>query len=133
MYGDLPDNIKSGLPAKEGPTMTTKSIKSRKAAKRRSQSVPKSAQAGSARLDMRIDAELKTLIERAAAITGQTLTDFAVSNLVDSAMTTIERHERLILNDRDRDRFLDALERPPKPLPALAKAARRHALATQED
>ncbi|QQS48890.1 MAG: DUF1778 domain-containing protein [Acidobacteriota bacterium] len=111
--------------------MTTKSIKSRKPGKRKTGS--RVARPRSARLDMRIDAQVKTLIERAAAITGQTLTDFAISNLVDSAMATIERHERLILTDRDRDRFLDALDRPAKPLPALTKAARRHALATQED
>ncbi|MBK9316190.1 MAG: DUF1778 domain-containing protein [Acidobacteria bacterium] len=113
--------------------MTTKSIKSRKTVNRRSGSDPQPDQPRSARLDMRIDAQVKTLIERAAAITGQTLTDFAISNLVDSAMATIERHERLILADHERDRFLDTLDRPAKPLPALAKAARRHALATQED
>ncbi|MDX2029629.1 MAG: DUF1778 domain-containing protein [Blastocatellia bacterium] len=77
-------------------------------------------------MDMRLDAHTKMLIERAAAITGQTLTDFAVSNLVYSAMATIERHERLVMTDRDRDRFLKALDRPAKPLPALAKAARLH-------
>jgi uncharacterized protein (DUF1778 family) len=80
---------------------------------------------------MRLDAGTKTLIERAAAITGQTLTDYAVSNLVLSAMETIERHERLVMTDRDRDRFLAALDRPPKPLPALAKAARTHAQRTK--
>jgi uncharacterized protein (DUF1778 family) len=80
---------------------------------------------------MRINRQVKMIIERAASITGQTLTDFAVSNLVQSAMETIERHERLTLSDRDRDRFLAALDRPAKPLPALAKAARLHNQATR--
>ena len=75
---------------------------------------------------MRIAPQAKTIIERAASITGQTLTDFAISNLVQSAMETIERHERLVMSDRDRDRFLAALDRPAKRLPALAKAGRLH-------
>ena len=92
----------------------------------------KTAKTGSVRLDMRLERRAKTLIERAAAITGQSITDFAVSNLVESAMATIERHERLVLSNRDRDRFLAALDRRAKPLPALAKAARLHAEVTRE-
>ncbi|MFN0088188.1 MAG: DUF1778 domain-containing protein [Blastocatellia bacterium] len=111
--------------------MTTKTTRSVKTRKRKSARGAKAAKPRSVRLDMRLDTRTKTLIERAAAITGQTMTDFAVSNLVHSAMATIERHERLIMTDRDRDRFLKALDRPSKPLPALAKAARRHALATR--
>ncbi len=33
----------------------------------------------------------------------------------------------LVLSDRDRDRFLDVLDNPPKPNSALRKAAARHA------
>ena len=83
------------------------------------------------RLDMRINRQAKMIIERAASITGQTLTDFAISNLMQSAMETIERYEKLVMSDRDRDRFLAALDRPAKPLQALAKAARLHAQATR--
>ena len=95
-----------------------KSVRAKKSRATKSQTV---------RLDIRIDPQAKTIIERAASITGQTLTDFAASNLVQSAMETIERHERLVLSDRDRDCFLAVLDRPAKPLPALAKAGRLHA------
>ncbi len=107
---------------------TVKQARARKSAKARKAS---SSSSQSARLDMRIDRRAKRLIERAALITGQTLTDFAVSNLVQLAMETIERYEKLVMSNRDRDRFLAALDRPPKPLPALAKAARLHAQATK--
>lgn len=106
-------------------TKTTKRGKTKKSAKTRS------SKSQSARFEMRIDRPAKTLIERAASITGQTLTDFAISNLVQLAMETIERYEKLVMSNRDRDRFLAALDRPPKPLPALAKAARLHAQATK--
>jgi len=89
----------------------------------------KVARSGSVRLEMRLERRAKDLIERAAALTGQTMTNFAVSNLVESALETIERHEQRLLSDRDRDRFLAALDRPAKPLPSLKKAARQHAAA----
>ena len=39
--------------------------------------------------------------------------------------------ERMEMTDRDRDQFLAALNRPPKPLPELAQAARLQARATR--
>ncbi len=107
---------------------TTGTRKARAA--KRSKSV-KSVKSRSVRLEMRINFQAKSLIERAAALTGQTLTDFAVSNLVQLSVETIERHQRLEMTDRDRDRFLAALDRPPKLLPALARAARLHARVTR--
>lgn len=118
-------------------TKTAKSIRSKKTAGARTASAAKGPRSAktvkprSVRLDMRINFQAKSLIERAAALTGQTLTDFAVSNLVQLAVETIERHQRLEMTDSDRDRFLAALDRPPKPLPALARAARLHARATR--
>lgn len=114
-------------------TRAIKSITSRKRPSLRSTRAKsaKTPKTGSTRLDMRLERRTKTLIERAAAITGQTITDFVVSNLVESAMATIERHERLVLSNRDRDRFLAALDRPAKSLPMLAKAARRHSEVTR--
>lgn len=111
--------------------MQTKIIKPSKTKKTAKAKKARSTKSKVVRLDMRINSQAKMIIERAASITGQTLTDFAVSNLVQSAMETIERYEKLVLSDRDRDRFLAALDRPAKPLPALAKAARLHAQATR--
>jgi uncharacterized protein (DUF1778 family) len=90
------------------PTSTIKGARSRKRIVRETYGETKS---GTVRLSLRLDAHAKMLIERAAVITGQTLTDFAVSNLSHSAMAIIERHDRLVLTDRDRDRFLKALDR----------------------
>ncbi|HEX8999431.1 MAG TPA: DUF1778 domain-containing protein [Blastocatellia bacterium] len=75
---------------------------------------------------MKIDQQAKDLLERAAAMSGLSLADYAASNLVQAAMQTIERHERLILSEQDRDRFLVAIDRPAKPIPALEKAAQNY-------
>jgi uncharacterized protein (DUF1778 family) len=119
------------------PTKTEKSLKAKKKSRaqkarlaKRAKSV-KSTKSRSVRLEMRINFQAKSLIERAATLTGQTVTDFAVSNLVQLAVETIERHQRLEMTDRDRDRFLAALDRPPKPLPELERAARLHARMTR--
>lgn len=80
----------------------------------------------SARLDFRLTAEVKLLIEQAAAAKGQTVSDFAVSTLVRSAEEVLERIERRKLSDRDRDRFLELLEQDDEPTPTLKKAARAY-------
>lgn len=106
--------------------MATKVVSRKKTLGRGKRTSKPTKTTGSVRLDMRVERHAKTLIERAAALTGQSMTDFVVSNLIDTALATIERHERLVLSDRGRDQFLAALDRPAKPLPALRKAARRH-------
>ncbi len=61
------------------------------------------------RIDLRVDAEVKALFVRAR---GQRL---------------VEEHERFVLSNRARDRFLNVLANPPAPSAALRQAARKHA------
>ena len=80
-----------------------------------------------ARLNFRLSAELKEVIEQAAAHMGQTVSDFAVSTLVQSARSVIEEHDRTELTKRDRDIFVALLDDPKaKPNKALAAAARKY-------
>ena len=79
------------------------------------------------RLDMRLSAEHKELLERAAAITGQAVTSFAVSNLLEKAREVIEQHTRTVLGREDHERFLEILNSDDEPAPALLKAAERRA------
>jgi len=74
-----------------------------------------------ARLAFRLSFEAKLLIEQAAAASGQTVSAFAVSRLVRSAEEVLERRK---LSDRDRDRFLELIDRNDEPSPALKRAAR---------
>ncbi len=77
------------------------------------------------RLDMRMTTEQKEILERAAAISGQPLTGFALSHLLTTAQDLIERHQRTVLSLRDGRRFLEILESDEAPAPALAAALRR--------
>jgi uncharacterized protein (DUF1778 family) len=67
------------------------------------------------RLEARITAEQKSLIERAAALQGQTVTAFVLTSVQDAARRAIEEHNRLALSVRDSEAFVDALLNP-KPI-----------------
>lgn len=66
---------------------------------------------------MRLTSEQKELLEGAAAISGQPLTGFALSHLLETARDLIERHQRTVLSVRDGRRFLEILEADTPPYP----------------
>ena len=62
------------------------------------------------RMNFRLDPEIKGRVAHAAAITGQGLTDFAVSALCERADEVLGRHESLLLTSEDYQFFLAALD-----------------------
>jgi len=78
------------------------------------------------RLNFRLGREHKELIQRAAMLRGLTLTNFAITELVEAARAEIESATNTRLSLRDRDIFLDMLDNPPEPNPALRKAAEEY-------
>lgn len=66
------------------------------------------------RLGFRLDEETKDLIQRAAHLSRRKVSDFCVTALTDTARRTIAEHETLVLSDRDRKAFFDALIHPPR-------------------
>ena len=84
-----------------------------------------SASKSEARLEFRLTRQAKGLIERAAFLTGQNVSDFATATLVDQARRVLNEHSLTILSDRDRDLFLRMLDSNKGPNGALKRAARR--------
>lgn len=78
-----------------------------------------------ARLDIRLNAQAKDKIERAAAVSHQSVTDFVVTSLLRASEEALERQHIINLTNRDRDLFLAALETDVRPNRALLKAAAR--------
>ena len=76
----------------------------------------------STRLGFRVDAETKRLVERAAALERRTLTEFCLTALAQATRETINRHETLVLSERDRAAFFEALVHPPQPNARLRRA-----------
>ena len=80
-----------------------------------------------ARLNFRLPGELKRTIEQAAAQLGQSLTDFAVSTLVQNAREVIGLSGATRLSDRDRDVFVRLLDdADSRPNAALVAAANKY-------
>lgn len=84
------------------------------------------------RMHFRLNPEIKARVARAAAITGQGLTDFAVSVLSERADEILERHDTLLLNSVDYRFFLKSLDHSRKPSAASRTAAARYRLGRRE-
>ncbi|MGA7178242.1 MAG: DUF1778 domain-containing protein [Thiobacillaceae bacterium] len=82
--------------------------------------------ARSARLEARVTKEQKSLLQRAAALQGRSLSDFLVSSAQEAATRVIQEHETIRLSRTDRTAFILALLNPPAPQVRLAKAAKTY-------
>jgi uncharacterized protein (DUF1778 family) len=76
-----------------------------------------------ARLEARITAEQKELIERAAAYEGRSVSDFVVATVQQAAKDVVQEHELLRLNKSQSRTFVETLLNPPEPNEALQQAA----------
>jgi uncharacterized protein (DUF1778 family) len=75
-----------------------------------------------ARVDLRLSNQAKATLEEAAALTGQSLSDFAVSTLLERANQVLETNRIRTLSERDALIFLRLLDTD-QPNPALREAA----------
>ncbi len=78
------------------------------------------------RMHIRLDARSKQKLERAAAYEHKSLSDFVLGQALHAADEVIQEHETLALTPADWQRFLDALEQPPKPNTRLKQAFAKH-------
>jgi uncharacterized protein (DUF1778 family) len=83
-------------------------------------------QARTARLEARVTDEQKAILQRAAALTGRSLSDFVVASAQDAAMRTIHDHELIRLTADERTEFVKAMLTPPAPSDRLKKAAKAY-------
>jgi uncharacterized protein (DUF1778 family) len=79
-----------------------------------------------ARLNIRCDERTRALLDRAAGYTHVTLSEFVLSRAVRAAEAVVQANESMRLSQEDFRAFLDALDAPAEPSPALLRAAERH-------
>ena len=79
-----------------------------------------------ARLEARVTDEQKSLLQRAAALTGRSLSDFIVTSAQEAAVRTIHDYELVRLTVDERTAFVTALLNPPAPSERLKKAAKTY-------
>ncbi len=79
-----------------------------------------------ARLEARVDAEIKARWQQAADLQGITLTDFIIISLQESASKIIQQHQTMKLSKKDTKAFVDAILNPPQPNENLIAAAKEY-------
>lgn len=78
------------------------------------------------RLEARITADQKALIQRAAELEGRSVTDYVVSSVQDAAKRTVEAHDVLVLSAAQSRAFVDALIDPLPISDRLRDSVRHH-------
>lgn len=74
------------------------------------------------RLELRVAPSVRKVIEQAIAVSGLAAGDLAY----EGARRVLEDHERMALAGADREAFLDAVAKPPRPKARLIAALRAH-------
>ncbi|MDE3076279.1 MAG: DUF1778 domain-containing protein [Chloroflexota bacterium] len=78
------------------------------------------------RLEARLTPEQKALLQRAADLSGRTLTEFVISSAQSAAEETIRTHQIIELTVRESEQLANALLNPVPPNERLRAAAARH-------
>ncbi|WED23748.1 DUF1778 domain-containing protein [Vibrio sp. JC009] len=78
-----------------------------------------------ARLDIRLDEEIKIKAEKASALLGlKSLTEYVVRLMDEDATQVIEEHESIVVKDDVFDEFIAACDKAKAPNQALLDAAK---------
>ncbi len=87
----------------------------------------------SERLDARVSREQKALIQRAALLSGRTLTDFMIVSLQEAAERVIRSHDVITLSVHGSEAIARAFMDPPAPNDALLAAYRRYEVQVRDE
>jgi uncharacterized protein (DUF1778 family) len=79
-----------------------------------------------ARLEARVSAAQKNLLQQAAALSGRTLSEFVVASAQDAARRVLAEHESIRLSREEQLAFVQALLNPPQPNARLKRAAKAY-------
>lgn len=79
-----------------------------------------------ARLEARVSAAQKSLLQQAAALSGRTLSEFVVASAHDAARRVIAEHDALRLSREEQLAFVQAVLQPPVPNARLKRAAKAY-------
>ncbi len=74
------------------------------------------------RLEARVPAHVKELLQRAADLSGRSLSDFVLAAACDAAEETVRTHEVIQLSAEDSRLFAEAILNPPPPNERLLAA-----------
>jgi uncharacterized protein (DUF1778 family) len=80
-----------------------------------------------ARFDARLTRDQKELFEEAARIKGfKSLSEFVIYTTQEAATMIIEKHKAILVSEKDKNIFFDAMVNPPRPNKALVRATKTY-------
>ncbi|MDO8280218.1 MAG: DUF1778 domain-containing protein [Burkholderiaceae bacterium] len=85
-------------------------------------SIETSDKTRNARLEARVSSDQKNLFQRAAALSGRTLSEFVIDSTQEAASRIIQEHEIIRLSREEQIAFVSALLSPREPGARLRKA-----------
>ncbi|MCW5752516.1 MAG: DUF1778 domain-containing protein [Alphaproteobacteria bacterium] len=88
--------------------------------------MPRAADTKDDRLQVRLDARSKSVLQRAASYRRKTVSQFVLATALEEAERVIRENEIVTLSGPDWKVFYDALTNPPAPNAALRKAFARY-------
>ncbi|CAM5461246.1 type II toxin-antitoxin system TacA family antitoxin [Eoetvoesiella caeni] len=83
-----------------------------------------------ARLETRVSSDQKNLFQRAAALSGRTLSEFVIDSTQEAAARIIKEHEIIRLTREEQEAFVTALLSPAAPGSRLHQAAKNYRMKT---
>jgi uncharacterized protein (DUF1778 family) len=86
-----------------------------------------SATAKDTRLHIRCDQQVRHLLDKAAAYSHMSVSEFVLHRAVEEAQSVLAANEAISLSQEDFAAFLTALDAPAEPNAALQRAFARHA------
>ncbi len=78
------------------------------------------------RINCRISPAIKKQAEDAAHLLGQSITAFTETALAEKAQSVLAEQERIVLSEREFERFVEIINDPTPPTPALLRAAQEY-------
>jgi uncharacterized protein (DUF1778 family) len=79
------------------------------------------AAARTEKLDLRITAQAKGILQRAASATSRSVSEFVIESALARAEETLPDRRRFGLEEPEWEAFQNALDAPPRELPRLAR------------
>lgn len=77
------------------------------------------------RIEFRSSPQEKDLLTLAAQLTGVNVSAFLRKAALEAANEVVQANEAIKLSNRDRERFLQTLDKPPTPTASLKKAMKK--------
>jgi uncharacterized protein (DUF1778 family) len=84
------------------------------------------------RIDIRTTPSVKRLLQEAAAVSHKTVTEFLLDSALTQAAEVLADRRLFLLDDKQWDEFIAALDAPPRPMPRMERLLREPSILEQQ-